>query len=112
MTAPKAGLILLYSVAFSDGKMAKEEVASIANFVGQNYPGDVETKVITAMMIDASYEETLKYMIGAIAYFAENVTKEARIKMLDFVKQVILADGEVSDQEAETYALIKAAWGF
>ena len=112
MTAPEAGLILLYSVAFSDGKMAKEEVVSIANFVGQNYPGDVETKVITAMMIDASYEETLKYMIGAIAYFAENVSKEVRIKMLDFVQQVILADGEISDQEAETYALIKAAWGF
>jgi len=112
MTAPEAGLVLLYGVAFSDGKMAKQEIDAIANFVGQNYPGNVESKAITTMMIDASYEETLKYMLVAIAHFAENVSREARLKMLEFVQQVILADEEVSDQEAETYGLIKAAWGF
>ena len=112
MTAKEAGLILLYGVAFSDGKMAREEITKISEFVGANYSGNVETKAITSMMIDASYEESLRYMMGAIGYVSANVSKESRLKMLNFVQEVILADGKVSDQEAQTYSIIKDAWGF
>jgi uncharacterized tellurite resistance protein B-like protein len=112
MNAKQAGLVLLYGVAYSDGKMAREEISAIANFVAQNYTGEVEISAVTQMMIDASYEETLKYMMVAIGYFAENVSRENRLAMLGFVQEMILADGEVSNQEAATYDLVKAAWGF
>ena len=111
MDAKKAGLILMFGMAYIDGKLDDSEKNKIAGYAVQNLDAsDGDFEAITQLMIEASGEEMLKYVAVATAYIGAKVSTESKLKMLDFLIELVTADGKVHDNELSLITQLKDIW--
>ncbi|MBN2693624.1 TerB family tellurite resistance protein [bacterium] len=111
MNLVQAGYNILTILSIADGVVDDSEKKIIVDFIEKNYEGkfdiEAEDQYLQNLVRDKRVEERLT---EAVKYFKDVVCMDNRYKMLHFAFDLIVADGDVSDEESELFSIIGNHW--
>lgn len=111
MDAKQAGLILMFGLSYIDGGMDSNEIEKVAEYSASNFSSsDSDFKSVMDIMMGASNEKRLNYMLVAAAYIGANVDTNSKLNMLNFLIELAKADGKAHDNELALIVKLKEVW--
>lgn len=111
MNLVQAGYEILTILAIADGIFDDSEKQVIIDFIENNYEGDFNIENEDAFLRKLTVEKKLEtQFITAAQFFKANVCSENRYKMLDFAFDLVVADGDIADEEATLFNLLGDYW--
>lgn len=111
MTNPQAAYTLMMMLSVIDGQISPEEQEVIQNYVQQEFGTDLPFDSLNQELLQLEPDDLLERFQQAAMVFYDGSQPEDRRRLLDHSLQLVMADGQLSEEELNIYQGLASIWG-